>query len=343
MDWVRRFLTPCPSFFDLLVSGLVFVIYFKNPLNQALFFVNYSILIFLVTLFMKPKRQYRNVFLYALGIWSLLSVFIHQRVIVVPDCVINAYFNKSFMSEGFLYVLTGILVIRSIVMYGKNMNFIYIFALVAYLSFLPAMQYRGSMTPMMAIFVSVAVWGLLQKKFVHNLIGIGLSIIGASVAYMNWTWLSLKFRCRPDVWAYLWNDMWKLDTSFYSRNPIYIFNEYIPMQIAEKIHWVFGNGFCKFLWGNMVSMPEKGWNWLYRQNDILSFGNYLGVPALILLTFFILSSLKVIGKKPALIGFLAIVIICWFQMTMFYPDKGALCLLVGSICIKNSMEERNEV
>lgn len=304
-------------------------------LDKAIFFVYYSWLIILVTFFLKPQRHYRNYFLYALGIWSFLGVFIHQRIVAIPDNILNAYMCKSIASEGFLYVFMGIAVLRAIVMYSHNVKFVYFLCVIGYLTMLPKMIWSGSMSPLMAILVSITAWFWIEKKYKTATL---MTLVGANIVAWNWPWLCMKFACRPAVWAWLLRDTFYLNTAMYDVQQLYIFNHAVPVEIAQRIHWIFGYGFCKFIWGNAIAVPMDGWNWLFRHNDFLGLGNYLGIPALIMCSGFAISTIRFIGRRPALIGFLAVCLTCFFQMTMFLPDKGTLCLLVGAVCIRNSME-----
>jgi O-antigen ligase len=96
--------------------------------------------------------------------------------------------------------------------------------------------------------------------------------------------------------------------------------------------WV-GSGFNKTLvYDNMIYViaPAKHIHegWTYNHNDFLSFGMYLGVPALICILWFAGSMIKRSWNSVMLIPALAIVLLCSFQMTMFDIGKASIILAI---------------
>jgi hypothetical protein len=303
-----------PSLFDVCVAGLLAITYIKQPFHQGVFFVFYTIFLYCITLGMTPCRDYKSTPLALLLVWSLAMVFCHNSIEFIkhnPKSIINYYFNVSMMFEGFIFILCGSLLLFSIMRFAKDLRFVFLLLPIAVAPLVNEYTYGGRMTIPLGIATSVIIYLFLTNR---QKIASVISLVGVMALLPMWKWVAMKFACRPVVWQEL---LWQI-----------------------KEHPLVGTGFNRTLNpDNMVYVRPDDYGWLYRHNDILSLTAYLGIIAGILLLWFIAQSFKQIGTSIYLIPFLAIILISLFQMTFFTPDKGALCLLIGSISIMETYKK----
>jgi len=175
---------------------------------------------------------------------------------------------------------------------------------------------------------------------------------GIAGAIYHWKWICYKFACRPKIWGQLVTNMFYHSVK---REGVDIVDggiqlspfleKFFDKNISEAIKpWfatLFGSGFSQYIGGDYTWVAEDKYGWLFRQNDYFALGECLGPIALAFIVWFIVRSFKEIGARPALIGFMTIVLMCFTQQTMFLPAKGGLCLLITSVCIwsGNNKEE----
>lgn len=302
--------SPLPSFFDLCIAGFLGVLYF-NCAWQAIYFVLYSFFLTILTLVMKPKRQYRSWPLMLFTLWILVSIFIHKNIILYPESsFMNSYFVTMNLFEGFIYVFAGILLLNSIIRYSTNLKFLLIIIPFAMIPMLKVFIHFGSMTYIMSFLIAVIVFWFIRKQFVLG----SLSLLACLfVVVVNWSWLMYKWVARPLVWGQMIRNI--------------------------KEHPFVGQGFSHYLWGNHTWVTDYNWGWLIRQNDYLSIGDYMGVIAMLLTVWLAIETIIRVRKTPYLILVLTLMIGGFFQMTMFLIDKSAIVLLLCGLSIKESIKE----
>ena len=193
------FLKPKPSFFDLCIAGFLFIPWFNDNWQKAVFLVFYTLFLVLVSLSMKPKREYRCLPLSLLAIWSLINVFIHSFAIY-PASRTFTYLNYYLLVEGFLYILIAVLFINTVIRYSTNIRFILLLLPVAIYPWYSVMAWKGSVTPMAALGVGIVIYLFLAKRFIAGLLCTGIGIVGA---VLHWPWICMKFASRPMVWRQL--------------------------------------------------------------------------------------------------------------------------------------------
>ena len=308
---LRSLIASGPAVFDFLIAGILGITFISNQFLQGTFFVFYSILIFVLTLFMKPRRNYTSIPLALLVLWSFIMIFVHNKINVVPNSIINYYFNVSIMFEGFIYILAGVMLFRSVIMYSKGPNFI--FALLP-LSLIPLLKqgiHTGSITIGAALIMSMIIFLFLNRE---KWVAVLLTVASLTMASLMWPWINMKFICRPYVWIELLR------------------------QIKE--HPFIGKGFNHTLLpDNMIWVRKIGtviYGWLWAHNDYLNLAACLGAIVLVFLAWFVIETIRRIGNTVYLIPFLTIAIAACFQITMFMPDKAAVCILISAICIRQT-------
>jgi len=174
--------------------------------------------------------------------------------------------------------------------------------------------YGGSMTIFMAFLLSLFIYCILKKYFLRAFL---MGISGTLIFIFNYKWLAMKFLGRPYVWAQM-------------------------IQNIQK-HPIKGNGFCEYLWGNMEWVSQDNYGWIYRHNDFLGIGDYLGIPVIIFIIWFVIETFKRVGIRPLLIPILMIAIMCNFQMTMFFCDRAMICIIIISLILSQTIENKGEM
>lgn len=310
-EWLGTFISPRPSLFDLSIAGIFGITLLGNRFLQGMYFVFFCVFIVILTTFIKPKRNYISIPLSLLVLWSFVMVFVHNDIIIVEDSFMNNWFNISIMFEGFIYILFGILFLRSIVAYSTNPKFLLFLIPAAMIPTIEGSVYGGRMTIPAALFISVVIWLFLNRKILlASILTMALGITASSM----WPWVMSKFECRPYVWT--------------------------ELSLRIKEHPFIGSGFDNTLnINNMIWVRKIGaiiYGWIYRHCDPLSLAAYLGAIVLIFLGWFFIEILFRAGKTYYLIPFLTIALVSIFQMTFFYPDKAAICLVIIGVCIRQT-------
>ncbi len=154
---------PKPSFFDVCVAGLLYMPWIRGNWNRSVFFILYIIFIVLFSLYLRPKREYRSLPLMLLAMWSFLGMFIHS-FIMSPNPGSNFHTTYILMIEGFLYILCGILFIRTVVIYSTNIRFIYILLPVGMIPWFDDFVRVGSLTPVAALGVAIVIYLFLRSR-----------------------------------------------------------------------------------------------------------------------------------------------------------------------------------
>jgi hypothetical protein len=311
-----------PSLFDILLMGIFYIVFIPDYFHKGVFFILYTIMLWIFSSIQKPLRSYNSIPLTLFVLWALISVFPHNSMDLVhrPKSVINYYFNVSMMCEGFAFILAGYMLVKIIAEHSKNLRVAFLIIPILFLQkiyenyiCLKQDSHGGRITIVAAIAVSVIIYLFIHRKYILASIGVGICSIGSVI---GWAFLVQKFECRPYVWGQMILDMVK--------------------------HPLFGTGFNNTLmpdnmtYVNNILNTEYGW--LYRHNDFLSIGAYLGVPALIFIGLWVITLIKRTINSVYVIPILAIVLTCFFQMTVFDPDKAVICLVLTGICIKGEKE-----
>jgi len=256
------------------------------------------------------------------------------------------------MVEGYLFVLFGIIFLFTIIRYSTNMRFTYFLIPFALIPWYRGMIFVGNTTPIVALAVSIVIYLFLSKRFKFAWVAL---LLGLSGVILKWSWLCMKFRCRPYVWGQL------LINTFYhpirkdalniidpgvGYSPWFekalssIFGTNLP-NIKPWLVGVFGGGFSQFLNSDYTWVDFHKYGWVHLQNDYLHAAMCLGPVALIFLVWFVISSLKTIGRRPIIILFMFVALVCFAQLTMFDPGKAGICLMIMALCITDGIR-RNE-
>ncbi len=301
------FFRPFPSFFDLGIAGMLFVNLFTDY-REKIFFVFYTIFLLAMTFIMKQKRDYHSVPLMLLILSGLAGVFTHSFQIYTQSFSF-AYLNFYLLSEGFLYLLFGVIFLMIAVRYSTNLKFLILIAPLVLFPYLKKMisghdiVYSARHTIVCSVAISFFIYCLLKKRF--KAAG-AIFACGLAFTLILRKTLLTNFACRPDLWK--------------------------TLILKIKEHPFIGHGFNQTLSpDNMTYHPY--WGWLYNHNDYLALASYLGLFSTIFAVCFILSTLKKIGLSFYFPIFLTLAITPFFQMTIFTPSKAVTYLLIAALCI----------
>ncbi len=344
--YLKNIFNPLPSFFDICVAGFLSILFVKGGNSRSIFIVFYIAFIVALSIGMKPKRQYKSLPLTLLVIWSAISVFIHSFDIYP---FVARYPNYYLMVEGFLYIFLGALFIRTVIIYSTNLKFVYFLFPIAILPWYTGLVRTGSTTPIAALGASIVAYLFLSKRFKA---GILIAIPGLIIAFLHRSWIFMKFSCRPLIWGQLAKNMFYhpvrkegneiIDVGI-QLSPFLekVFDKYIPENIQPWFATLFGSGFSQYVGGNYTWVDKDNYGWLFRQNDYLALGEYLGPVAFVFVMWFVIESLVKIGARLPIIGFMTVALVCFAQQTMFIPGKAGIYLMIGVVCLANSIR-RNE-
>lgn len=349
LKWLKNtFLDPVPSIFDLCVAGLLFIPRLGDEWNKGTFLISYSAFLVALGLMMKPKREYRNIPLSLIAIWSLINVFIHSFEVSARQ-ITFAIVNYELMMEGFLYIFLAALFIITVVRHATNLKFIYIIIPFAIIPWFLGLVHQGSTTPVAALGIAIIVYLFVSKR---RVIGLLCSITGIVGAVLNWKWICMKWACRPLIWHQLAKNVVYREVRYIDGQVIdpgmqlspfleeFIKGKPLLIQVKPWLASIFGGGFENTINNKYMWVDKDLFGWSYMQNDFLHFGQCLGPVALILLAWFIIDCFRKIGCSVYAIPFLTVVLICFFQLTMWQPGKAGIYLLIGTVSLFEGLKRR---
>lgn len=330
------FLEPKPSLFDVLIGGFLFIPWLKSPWQRSVFFVFYIFFLVIISLSLKPKREYKSIPLSLIALWSFIGVFVHSFAIY-PTSRTLSYINYYLAIEGFLYIFAGVLFVITVIRYSTNLRFILILLPIAIFPWYSVIAWKGSVTPIAALSVAIVMYLFLSKRPKWGIVAL---IWGITGAVLKWSWICMKFTCRPMVWHQMVVNMFYRPLRTVGKEVIDpgielspFLDKIIPANIKPWLAGLVGKGFSDYLDPEYTWVDKDVFGWSYQQNDYMFLAGALGPIMLIFIIWFIIKSLKQIGIQPALILFMALIISCFFQLTMWFPDKAGIYLIVGSFAI----------
>jgi hypothetical protein len=318
LDAIAR---PVPSFFDFCVAVFLIIPFITNNTAQMIMFVFYIIFLICLSMGLTPQRNYKSTPLMLLALWSLIGVFVHSFA-VSKESITYKYLNVYLMSEGFIYIFFGILFLITVIKYSTNLKFLYFLLPIALiptfkmeifitgLTYIPRWNLKD-FTFWGSIATAVFIYFLLRRKYI---IVFFISLWGLfMIGFLN-KLIMTRFVCRPLVWQQLVKEIFQ--------------------------HPLFGTGFSKGIFppDNLLLVEKYGY--VFRHNDYLSLGAYLGISAMIIAVWFVVETIKKVGIRPELILILSIAIMCFFQLTMFKFSNAAIYLTIGALVIQENIKKQ---
>lgn len=346
-----------PSLFDLCVCSFIVILPMchvpgiQDALIRGVFFVFGTVVLMCVGMVTVQQRRYRNWPLALLVLWSVRSAFNFSFMpdmktvgkLPIPELTLamgklaSGFVNWAMMNEGLMYIVFGAFLICTIVRYAKSHRWYYValFPVLIGWVLLDVFALRGhfegharsgyfdwSMTPILATALATVIVLLLLRKWK---IAIPAVLGGIGVVLFKWSYIwKVKWISRPDIWR----------------------------AVISRIKW-FGRGFYHLLntkdgfvapehaeFGDVLTRWGRGW----RQNDLLEFGEYQGLLAMgIVVWLFLALLLKKQRIGVAYFLVLTSVLMCLFQRTMFFIEKGGtIAIMVSLLILSQKKEEEDE-
>jgi len=305
---------PAPSLFDVFAMGILSVNFLKDSFQREIFFIFYIIFLLSFAASLKEKRHYQNIWLTLILLWSFAGVFIHSFYIYKGSITMR-YLNLYLLSEGFIYILFGVLFFVTVIRYSTNIRFVYLLSPILLIPWIKdhSMQFfadYGRHTLIVSFLLSVLIYLFLRKKYKFlSVIILFLTVL----LFFKFDVIRSRFLCRPYVFEYL---------------------------IKSIINHPFvGAGFNKGL------APDNAifggyWGGVYKHNDYLSIGAYLGLPIVFFIIMFVRRTIRDIKLSIWLIPFLTIAIMSFFQMTMFDIAKAVSCVFITILCVLRAYKKK---
>ena len=300
---------PAPSFFDFLVSLILVINFIPQTYKKEIFFVFYTLFLFCLTFIVKPRRNYRSIWLSLIAVWSLLSVFIHSYILS-KESIVFRYKNMYLMSEGFIYILAGILLLYILVKYTTNIRFLFFLTPILLMPWFFEFSVENHLTPFAALYLALIIYFLIKRRrWITLLMGWG----GIILFCFKHTHILTRFRFKIPVISELLS------------------------QIAQ--HPFIGNGFNKTLNPDNMVFLDKQQLWLWRYNDFLNLGTQLGVISLVLCLGFVFETLIRIKIGWHLVLAITMILVMSFQSIMPFVDKAVTYIFLTGLFIVSSYKK----
>lgn len=300
---------PAPSVFDIFIAFILIINFIPETYIKEIFFVFYTWFLLCLTFMFKAKRQYSNVWLGLLVLWSLVNVFIHSYFIS-QESITFKYKNMYLMSEGFIYIICGAIFLNIVVRYSKNIKFIYLLSPVLLMPWFFEFSKDHHLTPFVALFLSLIIYSVIKKRLWVSFL---LLAPGLVYFYIKHTWVLSKFRFK------------------------------IPMvkELVSQIiqHPFVGSGFNKTLNADNMVFLFKENLWLWKYNDFLNIGSQLGITALILCVLLAFKILNTMKSGVCFVLSLTLILIMSAQSIMFFVDKAVSYLLLTGMFVVNNYKK----
>ena len=303
--------TSRPTLFDIglyiftFLAPIFFIIGWNLNMIRQIFFVFGIFVLLALSLICKREREYSNKYLGYIVLWSMMNVFVHSFKYSITTSFTAGFINYCIMSEGFIYVLCGVLLFYLVVSYAKNFKIVYpLLAINILNSIFVILQVNGinpiwskidgipgilGMAPHMVIFSALSIPIIYKLNKFLIAIPVSLMIIGhygwghsfsgvfaLFVAFAIYLFIKRYFRLFG-LWVILGCAFIGLNWHFFYNKAILRFMLW-GNTIKEVLSYPFGQGFDNTLKMNMVDI---GRGMMYRHNDYLNISRDMGIPFLL--------------------------------------------------------------
>lgn len=301
-----RFTTLINSF-NLAVCGVILAVSYTQGTVRSIVF-NFGVFTLLVlSLFLRRKREFINIPLALFLLWSIASIFIHVKLATTG--VVFEYLNIYLMANGFIYLLSAVLLYKLVIEYSDSLIPYILTFCVALIPYASRAIHGGRVTIIFAFLLANIIW-LWKRKRLYS---VWLMVYTLLAAVCNYKWIMMKWGCRPVVWG----------------------------ELARKAleHPFIGSGF-KHMIGmpeSMIYVPTSRYGIVFKHNDYLAIGGSLGIVATILLVWFVIGEILKVKNYGAVL-LMTMAITPMFQCTMYNLYTATLFLVVGALITRRSYE-----
>lgn len=345
-----------PSFFDigLYIFSFLAPIFFLGTWNlnmaQGLFFI-FGVFALLGLSFMsKRKREYNDWILGFLILWSLTNVFIHSFRFSLKDNPVSNFMNFAIMSEGFIYILCGVLLFWLIVNYKNRFNIVYPILAINIFNFVFAILQKLGIYPIwknimqlnqvnicgmlgtksqLVVFSALSIpllFGFKKWLVIFPLVSmwLGNSFTGVGALFLGTTIYLYKIRNRYLIWWLLLGGgifLCYVDLHRFAIRPHLWF--YTLKEIIRKP--IMGWGFDNSMMSNKIFQASE---LCFRHNDYLNIARDQGLSFLIVLLYGIW---KILRKSKIDLLWLSIIILmisCFVQYNFYYSRIAAIGIIM---------------
>ena len=316
-----------PSIFDIaVILFIVGIPLFRVPghnktMVTGMFLIFGSIVLMNISVGVKRRRDYRSLPMALLLLWCMVHIFWHSYKFVEDFGLMMI--NWTLLNEGYIYIFFGGFLILTIVRYAKSWGWYYpalIFStMYAWKNVFDINRdAEWSMTPILSVLIAVTF--VILRKFKKRWLTIPTLFTFIVVVISKWTYIwKIKWISRPDFWKACLERI--RASRFLGKGYYHTIN---TMDGFMAGHEQEGGGE-----GTMYILNKWGRGW--RQNDLLEFGEYMGALAMILIGWFFINLLWRGKVGLAYFFVLASTLACFFQRTMYFPQKGGLIVIMLSL------------
>jgi len=347
----------CPIFF---IPG------WETNMAQGIFFV-FGVFGLLALSFMcKRQREYKNIYLSLIVLWSLMGVFIHSFVMSDNKSFISKFINFSLMSEGFIFVLCGAILFYLVVSYSKNFKIVYPVLAICVLNLFFALGQRmgydliwqhtqlvtgrtiyGMMgtQSQLALFSAMSIPIIWASTNIKSLIIIPIinlclgNIITGVITLISaiFVYSLLKKRFKIAELMFLFGLTGLLLRKFIPY-PTPATPDILRHSLARLdlwwltfkeiiIHPFLGWGFSNSITGNFIYCKTAG-GLSFRHNDFLNITKDLGIPFLVIGLLFLWSALKNAKKDYLLLSIIITGVTCFYQTNLYFVRIAVLAIII---------------
>lgn len=326
---------------------------------QGIFFVFGTFVLFGLSFLYKREVEYKNKVIGLMILWALMNVFIHTFNFSLSNGVTATFLNYCLLSEGFIYILCGLLLFHLVVSYKKNFNIVYPILSVNILNLIFSVTQRmglhwiwtnnHSISGVMgqcsqfSLFSALSIpilWSFNKKLILIPIICLYLYHSFSSLAALMIT-LVIYYAINRNLKKLYMVLIGVLAFSiFYYHNIAAKLSERIPIWSVDLkevfIRPIFGFGFDNSLRFNKILSLKEGW--VFRHNDFLNITRDLGFPFLIM----ILVGLFLIFKKAKMdylfCSILIILIVCLVETNFYFPRVAGISLVLLALKERQNLD-----
>lgn len=289
-----------PSFFDFYVIAFIALFAFwRNGLQRNFIYIFGAIGLWCVSLGCEQRRRFKSLSLSLFSLLALVNIYLHAwDKELLKLRLTSKYINVCILSESFIFIFASIIILKLIYEYAKEYRYYIPFIIIGLVGWGRRAVHQGSMSLMLSAGLAILIYVLLNKK---KLLGFSVLSSAILVVLFNWKWICFKFYPRPLVWRQLWDEF--------------------------LIHPFIGQGYWRaidFNKGDLIWVKYDLYGPLYRHNDWLNLGIYIGVLGIIFIGWFMLKKAWSYRHTRASIVLWFLIILPFFQMTMLELYKAGM-------------------
>jgi len=303
----------------LLISIPIYWTPYRWDILQNSYFTFGVLGLFIISEFILIKRRsFRNVWAGVVASISLSSIFLHNYYI---SDFTEKFAAFSLMSEGFIYILCGILFLKVVYEHGSNRLRDYPVLWGILLIWVIRAVIEKSFSPIVSLVIVTVIYFFRRKQYTIAY----FMFLPIMVGILNfWYQMWLKLQCR------IWTNIILIKDIF--SHPLgQGFNNSLNGNV------IFCDMFVK--WGKMFNALDntEAGSLIYPHNDFLNIAKDLGIPVLICVIIGLLFFLKGARDEPLTYLCIAVLLMSCVQTTWYFPNNAVIFIpLFGILGIRKN-------